>query len=63
MSYHVKDSQITQSIQINKVIGEPWLVRLSGFSTGLGNKGSPVQFPVRAHAWVSGQVPGRECER
>ena len=24
---------------------------------GLGTKGSPVQFPVRAHAWVAGQVP------
>ena len=23
----------------------------------LWNKGSPVQFPVRAHAWVGGQVP------
>ena len=26
-------------------------------STGLRTKGSPVQFPVRAHAWVAGQVP------
>ena len=24
---------------------------------GLGTKGSPVQFPVRAHSWVAGQVP------
>ena len=24
---------------------------------GLRTKGSPVQFPVRAHAWVVGQVP------
>ena len=24
----------------------------------LQTKGSPVRFPVRAHAWVSGQVPG-----
>ena len=22
------------------------------------NQGLPVQFPVRAHAWVVGQVPG-----
>ena len=24
---------------------------------GLRTKGSPVQFPVGAHAWVAGQVP------
>ena len=35
----------------------PWLVWLSGLSTGLWTKGSPVWFPVRAHAWVAGQVP------
>ena len=23
----------------------------------LWNKGSPIQFPVRAHAWVAGQLP------
>ena len=38
---------------------KPWLVWLSGLSTGLCIKGSPVQFPVRAHAWGSGQVPSR----
>ena len=32
---------------------------LSGLSTGLPIKGSLVRFPVRAHAWVSGQVPSR----
>ena len=32
---------------------------LSGLSTGLRTKGSPVRFPVRAHAWVVGQVPSR----
>ena len=37
----------------------PWLVRLSGLSASLQTKGSPVQFPVRAHAWVAGQVPSR----
>ena len=26
---------------------------------GLQTKGLPVQFPVRAHAWVAGQVPSR----
>ena len=35
----------------------PWLVWLSGLSAGLQTKGSLVQFPVRAHAWVVGQVP------
>ena len=28
-------------------------------NTGLQSKGSLVQFPVRAHAWVAGQVPSR----
>ena len=35
----------------------PWLVWLSGLSVSLRTKGSLVQFPVRAHAWVAGQVP------
>ena len=30
---------------------------LSGLSAGLPTTGSPVRFPVRAHAWVVGQVP------
>ena len=37
----------------------PCLVCLSGLSEGLQTKGSPVRFPVRAHAWVAGQVPSR----
>ena len=37
----------------------PWLMWLSGLSTGLQTKGSLVQFPVRVHAWVVGQVPNR----
>ena len=41
----------------NKKIWEPWLVYLSGLSMSLQTKGSLVQFPVRAHAWVVGQVP------
>ena len=41
----------------------PWLVWLSGLSAGLKTKGSLVRFPVRAHAWVSGQVPNRGCVR
>ena len=39
------------------------LVWLSGLSTGLQTKGSPVQVPVRAHAWVVGQVPSWGCTR
>ena len=35
----------------------PWLVRLSGMSARLWTKRFPVQVPVRAHAWVAGQVP------
>ena len=38
---------------------QPWLVWLSGLSTSLGNKESLAPFPVRAHAWVAGQVPSR----
>ena len=34
----------------------PWLVWLSGLSTSLQIKGSPVQFLARAHDWVAGQV-------
>ena len=37
----------------------PWLVWLSGLSTGLQTKGLLVLFPVRAHAWVVGQDPSR----
>ena len=36
----------------------PWLVWPSRLSAGLGTEGSWVQFPVRACAWVVGQVPG-----
>ena len=41
---------------------EPWLVWLSGLSSGLQTKKLLVQFPVRAHSWVAGQVP-RGCVR
>ena len=37
----------------------PWLVWLSGLSAGLQIRGSLVQFPVTAQAWVAGQVPSR----
>ena len=36
-----------------------WLVGLSGLSIGLQTTGSLVRFPVRALAWVAGQVPSR----
>ena len=36
---------------------------LSGLSASLCIKGLQVQFPVRAHAWVVGQVPSRACVR
>ena len=42
---------------------EPWLVWLKGLSASLQNKGSPVQFPVGAQAWVAGQVPSEGCTR
>ena len=35
-----------------------WLVWLSGLSAGPRTERSLVCFPVRAHAWVAGQVPG-----
>ena len=37
----------------------PWLLWLSGLSTILRTKRSPVWFPVGAHARVLGQVPSR----
>ena len=42
-----------------KLTLSPWLVWLSGLSASLQTKGSLVWFPVRAHAWVIGQVPSR----
>ena len=35
---------------------KPWLVWHSGLRAGLRTNGSLVQFPVRAHVWVVGQV-------
>ena len=37
-------------------VNEAWLVWLSGLSASLRTKGLPVQFSVRARAWVAGQV-------
>ena len=46
----------------SNVRGQPWLVWLSGLSAGLQTKRLLFFFPVRAHAWISVQVPswGRE---
>ena len=44
-------------VAIIKKKKDPWLVRLSGLSTGLQTKGLLVRYPVKAHAWVVGQVP------
>ena len=43
----------------SKISKEPWLVWLSGLRASLQTKGSQVRFPVRAQAWVVGQVPSR----
>ena len=40
---------VTSSCIISKLV---WLIGLN-----LQTEGSLVQFPVRAHAWVAGQVP------
>ena len=57
-------TQYWEDKQSNLKMGKgPWLVWLSGLSTGLQIKGSLVQFPVRAHASVVGQVPRWGCER
>ena len=57
-----RNKQIISSTLL-KVTMEPWLVWLSGLSTGLRRKRSPVRFPVRTHAWVAGQVPSKGCAR
>ena len=43
--------------RVSKIFLSPWLVWLSGLSACLRTKGSLVRFPVRAHAWVAGQIP------
>ena len=51
-----------QYIRINKII-MPWLVWCSGLRAGLQTKGLPVQFPVRANAWVAVWIPSKGCTR
>ena len=48
---------LKEEMEGNIVKKLPWLVWLGGLSTCLRTTGSLVQFPVRAHAWVVGQVP------
>ena len=56
--FQIRKEEVKLSLFANpKDSTKPWLVWLSGLSTGLRAKGSLVQFPVRAHAWVAGQVP------
>ena len=47
------------SLKKKKEKKRSWLLWLSELSSDLQTKGSPVRFPVRAHAWVVGQVPSR----
>ena len=50
--HHISASNIDVKVEVG-----PWLVQLSGLSTCLRAKMSPAGFPVRARAWVVGQVP------
>ena len=65
MTYVVDDkfpvlcNQVRCSLITMKNDFGPWLVWLSGLSAGQQTKGSLVRVPVRAHAWVVGQVPSR----
>ena len=55
------NSIINKYIKIKKIKNTTTALagELSGLSAGLQTKGLPVQFPVRAHAWVAGQVLSR----
>ena len=44
-------------------VWDTWLVWVSGLSASLQTKEPLVRFPVRAHAWVVGQVPSRGRKR
>ena len=43
-------------IKTGRTVIVPWLIWLSALSVDLWTKGLPVRFPVRAHAWIVGQV-------
>ena len=53
----VRDSTCLESTLLLKPWYITWLGWLSGLSAVLQTNGSLVQFLVRAHAWVVGQVP------
>ena len=53
---HPKCPSVNQWIK-KTVVPLPWLVWLSGLSTGLRTKRVLVRFPVRAYTWVAGHVP------
>ena len=58
--YRGKEGKVTD---IKTISPMPRLMWLSGLSAGLWTKRLPVQFPVRADAWVVGQVPSWEHAR
>ena len=60
---HKKTNTVWFHLHVLFKNSQPWLVWLSGLSTSLWTKGWPVRFPVRAHAWVVGQVPSRGRSR
>ena len=51
------ETHLDQVLHRNRLC--PQLAWHSGLSSGLRTTGLLVRFPVRAHAWVSGQVPSR----
>ena len=58
------ESRLTKKTITNllfKNVKKPWLVWLSRLRASLWTKGSLVRIPVRAHAWVVGQVPSGGC--
>ena len=57
--FYSSSSKIDIRLHFLKLQYSPQLVWLSGLSAGLQNKGWPIWFPVRTHAWVAGQVPSR----
>ena len=51
--YHIYSKQ---EIKL-KIKCQPQLVWLSGLSASQQTERSLVRFPVRAHAWIVGQIP------
>ena len=56
---HKELLKLYKTANTSKIGPKPWLVWPSGLSASQRTKGSPVQFPVRAYAWVVGQAPSR----